>query len=1096
MLRKHSQVRNHAWSAAVALGLIAGVSGAQGVGASLDPAIQMELRYIELLNNAQMPDYAEEVLKAVEVKFPAVRPMLKVKKLEQILQLGKFEEAEKIIKAEPDQDSPETWSMRTTMADYLFARNRYDDALDIYKKLFAKYKDNPPESIRDFFLSAAYKYTQLLSFLKDDKGAIDGYRRLLKLPGLTSDMKRQSQYELAQLLVKYGESLTDKAAKDKTFAEAQKEVEALLWTQDLWFGRAVALLAHIQIAKGQVESAQKMIENYKEQLLNIDQQLQEQGAQEGMDYSHLSPMAEARYQTGCLLMDEGTKVLDAAAAIAIESKRIEEEDRGADLYMKALNDLVNVYVQYPSFAWAPEAMAKCEQMTSRLNEMGFEVESNITPAQRAEVAKKQYQTANMLYHQNQFENAIKTFERVLAAFPEQTPDAVQGLNTMARACIEYSEGLPDGEEKDFYRLYSETATGYLAERFCNRDRETMELVGNILQGLNQFYSERNLTVAAAETQRLFYSLYPEHSTAASSLMADAQKLFSDEKYEEAAKLFEILATRYKKSVNSITAQRMLCICYERLGQRDLEVEARENYVNRLKESLQKEKQPDLMAQLPSALIGRARLNRNIAIEALRDARSAMNEARRLAAAAPAAPAEGAEATAPAAEATPAVEKAEGEQAAEAKEEPLTVEAATKMLVKANQKIAESIKQYNSLVKMIGKPEQRALFQRNAEDKKTNESVLSSALYDMAYCYNALSMPEAKIPDYKKNAITLYEQILNDCPWAEAMYPATLLQLGTLYSTIPTEDEAVRAENAKKASAYFDRLSKDFGDSEQARNALYLQGCALMELGYRTEAISKFREMVNNAAGGKYNAYQLKSAAESLKEAKDYATSRQAYKAALGLCKPEDTRLINEITLGVAQLDFEEKNFIAVADAMEKFIADNPTSARLVEANNMLSKACVEATMTEPDEKKRIALFQRAIRSLRTVQRYREKDGAAAVLDLRIQNGDIIETQGMVEAKFGDKDGEMKYLRQACSHYFGILATADYANAELRAGYEKVLGRYIDVLSRVKTYEDGTPVWEDLKTNCEIYLQNYPNGKQTLKVRNALNEANVGLATSK
>ena len=1093
MLKKHSHIRNHAWSAAVALGLMTGLAGAQGVGSSLDPAIQMELRYIEALNNAQMPDYAEEVLKAVEVKYPAIRPLLKVKKLEQILQLGKFEEAEKIIKAEPDQDSPETWSMRTTMADYLFARNRYDEALDIYKKLFAKYKENPPESIRDFFLNSAYKYTQLLSFLKDDKGAIEAYRRLLKLPGLSSEMKRQSQYELAQLLVKYGETLTDKAAREKTFAEAQKEVEALLWTQDIWFGHGVALLAHIQVAKGDIDRAQKMIEDYREQLLNIDQQLQEQGEQDGADYSHLSPMAEARYQTGCLLMDEGTKVLDGAAAIAIESKRIEEEDRGADLYMKALNELVNVYVQYPSFAWAPEAMAKCEQMTSRLSEMGFEVESNITPAQRAEVAKKQFQTANMLYHQNQFENAIKTFERVLAAFPEQLPEAVQALNTVARACIEYSEGLPDGEEKDFYRLYSETATGYLAERFCNRGRETMEMVGNFLQGLSQFYAERNLTVVADKTKELFYSLYPEHSTAASSLMADAQKLFSEQKYEEAAKLYEILATRYTKSFNSITAQRMLCICYERLGKRELELEARENYVKRLQEGIKKERQPDLMVQLPSALIGRARLHRNIAIEALRDARNAMNEARRLAVAAPAAPAEGADAV-PAAEAAPA-ENAEGAQEEEVKEEPLTVESATKMLVKANQKIAEVIKQYNSLVKLIAQPDKRALFQRNSEDKKTNESVLSSALYDMAYCYNALSLPEVKVPDYKKNAVTLYEQILNDCPWAEGMYPAVLLQLGTLYSTIPTEDEAVRAENAKKASEYFDRLSKDFADSDQARNALYLQGSALMELGYRTEAIAKFREMVNNAGSGKYNAYQLKSAAESLKEAKDYTTSRQAYKAALGLCKPEATQLINEIALGVAQIDFEEKNFIAVADAMEKFIADNPTSSRLVEANNMLSKACVEATMTEPDEKKRIALFQRAIRSLRTVQRYREKDGAAAVLDLRIQNGDIIETQGLVESKFGDKEGEMKYLRQACSHYFGILATADFANSELRTGYENVLGRYIDVLSRVKTYEDGTPVWEDLKSNCELYLQNYPNGKQTLKVRNALNEANVGLATS-
>ena len=60
--------------------------------------------------------------------------------------------------------------------------------------------------------------------------------------------------------------------------------------------------------------------------------------------------------------------------------------------------------------------------------------------------------------------------------------------------------------------------GYLAERFATRPRETMEMAGNLVQDLSRFYAERNMTVASEHLQQLFYSLYPEHSTAASSLM--------------------------------------------------------------------------------------------------------------------------------------------------------------------------------------------------------------------------------------------------------------------------------------------------------------------------------------------------------------------------------------------------------------------------------------------------------------------------------------------------------------------------------------------------------------------------------------------------
>ncbi|MBQ7666651.1 MAG: hypothetical protein IJS46_01500, partial [Kiritimatiellae bacterium] len=265
-------------------------------------AVRLEVRYVNLLNEAGLAEYADLVLKDVQAKYPEAKAILKTAALEQTLRLGRFDEAKKVIAAEPDQDAPETWAMKLLMADYFFTRDRYQEADAIYMALFKKYGSAPPAALAEFYAQSCYKYAQMLIFLNREADAIGAYRKLLAVGGLEDGTFRQGTFELAQLLVKRAGGEKGEA-RAKTLAEAKKLIEKLFWKQDVWFGRSVGLLAHMRVVEGRPETAKKLVDDYMEQLEQIDEALEKQGLEQGVDLSSLSPIAECRYLIGTMLAD-------------------------------------------------------------------------------------------------------------------------------------------------------------------------------------------------------------------------------------------------------------------------------------------------------------------------------------------------------------------------------------------------------------------------------------------------------------------------------------------------------------------------------------------------------------------------------------------------------------------------------------------------------------------------------------------------------------------------------------------------------------------------------------------------------------------------
>ena len=976
-------------------------------------------------------------IRDVEAKFPQARVLVKIKKLEQLLLLGRFDEAKKIIAAEPNQESAEVWGMKLTMADYLYAHGKYPEALGIYKGLVDKYGTKPDPKLGDMYANSVYKYAQMLCMLGKDKDAVPVYAKLPDIDGLQPDTKRMFTFEYAQLLVKVAES---GATVDSGMLQtAQNTINKLLWQQDIWFGRSVALMAHIRMAKGDVDGAKSLVDDYMDQLVDMDEQLRQFSKEEGQDFMNLSPLAECRYLLGTMFMDKAREALKTARP------RSKEEDAAADLLLEAMEHFVNVYVQYPSFSWAGDAMTRSEDCARILDELGFDVQNPLTPKQRHDVAVKQFQNAGVLYNQNQFKEAMKTYQNVLGSFPDEIPSSLIGLENIAKAAIELAE--TEEADAEYYELYSGTVLGHIAEHFARFPKQGMLRAGNTLRGLSQFYANHNKGELSREAMSLYFRLYPNHPQAAGSVMAEAVKRYraTPPDLDGAIEYLSIMVDKYSKHPNSFAAHRYLADCYKQKGDAALEYAARTSYLARVEA---KDKPGN---EWIGAKYSIANMVRDRAVSNLREATFAATEA-----------------------AKPVAGETEEEAAARA-------EKARKDLLAANKGIRVLLKEWiDPLIKILADPAQRAKYEASPDEKRFNDTVLEHCYFDRAFCLSSLHEPKAQEPEFKRQAIESYEKIIDiyekagddeeKQKQAASVLPRVLLQLGTLYTTLKADDEAGQKELTESAKKYFERLSKEFGSSEEARNALFLQGKSLIDLGNRTQGLAKFKEMFASP-GGKYTATQLNTAAQLLLEERFYGEAEQGFKAALAAAPEGDAgRVLRaQIAIGQIQILMARKEWKEAAAALAKFVEENPRSSQFVLATEMLADASVEAAATERDDKARNALYVQATKAVNALTPY--KQGETERFDLKLRRGAIMDIQAKAEIGFRGEEKAAPYLARASSFYQDLYITRrkDIADPGYLVLQEELMYRAPKALALLKKYSDGTSVFADVANECNEYM---------------------------
>ena len=565
-------------------------------------AIKQELEYIrQLQTTMRMPDFADLVIQDLKAKYPDAAVQVRVAEVEGLLSQGKFAEVKAIIDKRPDADSVETWGMKVKLGDWYFAFGKYAEAKALYDAFFKRFATPPPE-LADFYRESAYKYLQMALLLKQDRLALDTYRNLLKQKQ-PQNVERQFRSEMAELLVRIADGTQKADEKAALLNEADKVVDALLWKQDIWFGKAVVLKAHVKLLQGKVEDAQKMIENYLPQLKQIhDALVQEEKEQNVTGLVKLSPMVECRYMLGVMLYDEACKTMktpgydqEAVKALLFGAKGKDGKRAGNG----AFNHLINVFVQYPESQWAADAGNRVEEIKELVKKaFNTNIRVPITPEQWTKMREKQFAEARVLFNQNQFEKAAQALLAVVNSFPS-SPETIPALGDLARSYIELED-----------EWGADVVIGHLSERFC-RNADLQEAGGNELLRIAEYYGERKMESKRKQVYAAYLRNYRDHSLAPTTLMRFGEQAFKQQDFGTAIGYYDQIAANYTNSPQYFVALNRTAQIHEESGNLTNAVTALTNFIQ----------QTELRGRPGPALVSakfRLALNqKNLAVAALR-----------------------------------------------------------------------------------------------------------------------------------------------------------------------------------------------------------------------------------------------------------------------------------------------------------------------------------------------------------------------------------------------------------------------------------------------------------------------------------------------
>ena len=376
--------------------------------------------------------------------------------------------------------------------------------------------------------------------------------------------------------------------------------------------------------------------------------------------------------------------------------------------------------------------------------------------------------------------------------------------------------------------------------------------------------------------------------------------------------------------------------------------------------------------------------------------------------------------------------------------------------------------FGNVAKLLS--ESAATYQNSDEERKRNEQMQELSVFTRAVCLTQINYPQDRLPALRKMAIAAFEDYVKLYPQGKNA-PRALLQIGTLHTIL---------QDTASAQAAFEKLSRGYPDSDEAKNSVPMQAAALMEIGLRGEAVAKYRQMF--AAGGTYTAGQFMAAGKALEEAKEFDMALQAYDKVLAATKEQS--LEANARLGRARSLIGQKKYAEAHKVLDEFINHKELSKLqlVVDANMLLVEVASEEGKTEKDDNERTKLFNAAVDALKMVKKYRTTPEEVAVLDLMA--GELLLRKMEAEKKLGKTEQAVESRGKAIVAFQVMIMNINPGNVNLAATLEKAYYYCLPLLLEHKKYADAA---ED----CETYLRIFPNGRWRTDVQNWLNQARIG-----
>ena len=982
-----------------------------------------ELKFIDELQRLRMPDIAETVIAEARKRFkpaeyPEVSTQLKVREIQGLLWQGKFDEVQKMVDAITDKNSEDYWALVLSMADSYYAFQNYAEADKRYVDFFKKV-DKPPRGLISFYRDSAYKYAQMLLYMNRDADALAAYRYLFKIP-LEETVRRSIEAEVAELLIKLAIDEKKKETREAMLKEADGFCDKLLWKQDIWFGKAIVMKAHVCKLRNDVTGAQKLVETYMPQLRIIHDALKADDPDGTLGQLRMSPMPQCRYLLGSLRMD---------VAIDEAKKPAANEDLIKDLLLGerenpnkprisangAFSQFVNVFIHYPESQWAFEAGEKLETIRkfikTRYNaDIGFQIKDE----DLQKIVQKQFEDAQLTFRQNQFKESTGKYLKLLNKFPER-PESVPALGNLAIAYIEL------GSKDPYDVLMAEAVTGHLSERFCERPKLLRD-AGDQLRRIAEYYGEIKMENQKRATYTLFFRDYPTHYAAGQLIMSDAEREFASKNYAAATQRYHDILNIYTNSVYYYSAMSRLAQIEKEEGRNMGEIEMLNRYVSKLEE------QNKPTAELISSKFRLADAQREYASIL---ARNALTNT--------------------------------------------VTEVVVANQTEVAQWLARAISGLTDIMKRLA--ETPASYHINAEEKKRNEQIQEASTFTRALCLTQIQQPADKLVALRKAAINAFEGYVKSYPQGKYASSAQL-QIGTLYTIL---------QDVPNAQVAFEKLSKNYPGSDEAKNSIPRLADSLIKMGFRGEGVAKYRQML--AVGGTYTDAQFMDAGRALEEAREYDLALQSYDKVIASTK--DKSLTALAKLGRARTLVGQKRFLDAHKLLLEFTKEYANLEIVVDANLLLVEVASELGKTEKNNLERKRLFNSAIEALQMVKRYKEESvrlgkplrDPGELKDLDLMAGDILIRKMQAEKSLGLADQEAETRGHAIVAFIGIVESIDPSNVALANVLEKAYYFSLPLMVQNKLFLD-------VISDGEKYLSQFPNGKYRTDVQNWVSQAKI------
>ncbi len=360
---------------------------------------------------------------------------------------------------------------------------------------------------------------------------------------------------------------------------------------------------------------------------------------------------------------------------------------------------------------------------------------------------------------------------------------------------------------------------------------------------------------------------------------------------------------------------------------------------------------------------------------------------------------------------------------------------------------------------------------------TNQAALirQQSILQKATCLAQVVAPAETVAKLRPQVVDIYLGFVKEYPQSQYA-PHALIKAGTMYTVL---------KETEKAQGVFSRLRQEYAASEEARSSVPMLAASLLEMGLRSEAVAKYKEMFSGPGADGYPDYQLLAAARALVEAGEFDSALQGFVRVIAATK--DPAMKTQALLGRIQALVGMKKYADAMAELDTFVVTYKGSALVVDAYLLLADAASAEGETEKDNGRRQKLFTRAVEAFKFIRSYRKENKDMLALDIQVGRTMIRKMNAEKSLGLDEQAGITR--GQAIVAFKQLIYATPPGSAVSDPVLEQAYLLSIPLELAHKKFQGAADA-------CAEYLAAFASSPNAAQVRTWLNQANIELASNK